>query len=228
MASSKTTKPSTNGVHINRIASVEPTSDASSKIVIPKPRIEVLSIPIIGTSPLLLHKWSEKAKRQMLDKQMKKATKAKDAKDPEADFNGARYISQDGWDGCPAVAFKSAMVGACRQCDGLPMTLAKRIFFVEVDGYTPDGDGLVRIVGEPRMHEAMVRLETGTADIRYRPIYHPWRATIQVRFNAGIVSAEQVVNLIQIAGLSEGVGEWRPSAPKSSTGIHGCWEIEEG
>lgn len=216
-------KVGSNGI-TNRI---EGLSEPESKIIIPKPRIETLSIPIVGTSPLILHKWSEKAKRQMLDKQMKKAKAAKEAKNPEEDYMQARYISADGWDGCTAVSFKAAMVGACRQVDGLPMTLAKRIFFVETDGYTPDGYGLVRIYAEPQMHEAMVRLETGTADIRFRPIYFPWRAVVRIRYNAGVVSAEQVSNLLSLAGLSEGIGEWRPSAPKSATGTYGCWEIEE-
>lgn len=223
--SSAKSTPSLNGTH-NRIAEVETESPASG-IVIPKPNIQVIEVPIVGTSPLILHKWSEKAIGMIKDKQAKKATGPRAAKNPEEEYNGARYISQEGWDGAQAVAFKAAMVGACRQTGkAISMAIAQRMFFVEAEGYTADGTGLVRIIGEPRLHEAMVRVGMGVADIRYRPIYMPWRATIRIRFNAGMISADQVVNLVQLAGLSEGVGEWRPSSPKSHTGTNGCWDIE--
>ena len=218
---------STNGTKAKatKAAAIEATE---GQISIPAPNIQVIEFPIVGTSPLILHKWSEKAIAMIRDKQAKKAVAAKAAKNPEEEFNGARYISTEGWDGAPAVAFKSAMVGACRQTGkAISMTLAQRLFFVLPDAYLPDGTPLIRIHGEPRMHESMVRVGMGVADIRYRPIYMPWRANLRVRFNAGIISAEQVANLVQLAGLSEGVGEWRPSAPKSATGTFGCWEIDE-
>ena len=49
--------------------------------------IRMAEITVIGDTPLIMHKWSEKAKREMLEKQMKVAkTKGKDAKSPVADF----------------------------------------------------------------------------------------------------------------------------------------------
>lgn len=188
-----------------------------------QPDSRMIDIPIVGTSPLIMHAWSEKARRMILDKQMGKTPPKKEPKNPEEDFNGARYISSEGWDGIPAAAFKAAMVGACRQVANLNMTLAKRLFFVEA------GDpvsGLVRIYGEPEPREDMVRLETGVADIRFRPQYWPWRAVVRVRYLSNMISASSVVNLLALAGESEGVGEWRPSAPKSSTGTMGLWRIE--
>jgi hypothetical protein len=53
--------------------------------------IETVHFKLVGDSPLIVHAWSEKAKRQMLDKQMKKATKAKEAKDPQADYEACFY-----------------------------------------------------------------------------------------------------------------------------------------
>lgn len=219
------TKTTSNG-HVNRIA--EAMDDQAPTIVIPQPKIRTVQVPIVGTTPLLMHKWSEKAIEMMRRKQGKKASQPKEAKDPEADFNGARYISSEGWDGVQAVAFKAAMVGACRQTDkAISMTLAQRLFFVVPDGMDDRDNGLVRIVGEPRMHEAMVRVGMGVADIRYRPIYMPWSATLTIRFNAGVISEDQLFNLVQLAGLCEGVGEWRPSAPKSATGTFGCWDLSQ-
>jgi hypothetical protein len=196
---------------------------AGGEIVIPKPEIATITIGLVGTSPLIMHAWSEKAKRMLLERQMGLPVPKKQPKDPDEDYNGARYISSEGWDGIPATAFKAAMVGACRQVDSLNMTQAKRLFFVEADD---PGAGLVRIYGEPEQRQDMVRLETGVADIRFRPQYWPWRCAVTVRFLSSIIKAEQVINLLMLAGLTEGVGEWRPSAPKSATGTYGLWEIE--
>lgn len=189
-----------------------------------RPETATIDIPIVGTSPLIMHAWSAKAKQMILDKQMGKPTPKKEPKNPDDDFNGARYISAEGWDGMPASALKAAMVGACRQVANLNMTLAKRLFFVEADDPLQN---LVRIYGEPEMRQDMVRLETGVADIRFRPQYWPWRAVVRVRFLSNMVSISSIVNLLALAGESEGIGEWRPSAPKSSTGTYGLWRVEQ-
>jgi len=50
---------------------------ATAGISIPAPDIRTVTFRIEGTTPLISHKWSEKAKKAMLDKQMKKAAPAK-------------------------------------------------------------------------------------------------------------------------------------------------------
>ena len=50
-------------------------------------QIRKATIHIVGDTPLIMHAWSEKAKREMLEKQMKVTkTKAKDAKNPVVDL----------------------------------------------------------------------------------------------------------------------------------------------
>lgn len=200
-----------------------PKAATSNEIVIPPIQIATITIGLKGVSPLIMHAWSQKAIKMMLDKQTGVPVPKKQPKNPEDDYNGARYISSMGWDGIPATAFKGAMVGACRLVDNLNMTLAKRLFFVEADDIDA---GLVRIHGEPEMRQDMVRLETGVADIRFRPMYQPWRCSVTVRFLDNMIKPAAVVNLLSLAGMAEGVGEWRPGAPKSATGTYGMWEVE--
>jgi hypothetical protein len=73
-----------------------------------------------------------------------------------------------------------------------------------------DGEFAVIEGGEPVMREDMVRIGMGTADIRYRGEFKRWWTTIDVKHNANVMSAEQVVNLFNTAGFAVGVGEWRP------------------
>jgi len=172
------------------------------EIDLPKIDLRTIEITLIGESPLICHAWSRKAKQAMLDKQMKKARPKKDAKNPEADFRESLYQNPGGGYGFPTIAFKSAAVDACSFVDGMTKVLARGAFHI-------DGE-LVKIEGTPTPREDMVRLALGTADIRYRGEFREWRATVSVRYNAAVLSAEQIVNLFNMAGFAIGIGEWRP------------------
>jgi hypothetical protein len=174
---------------------------AAQKIELPALRIETVQFTLIADSPLIVHAWSEKAKRQMLDKQMKRATKAKEAKDPEADYEACFYRTPAGAYGFPAIGVKSAMVGACRFVD-MKMTEARGAFHIDCE--------MLEVIGEPNMREDMVRVGMGTADIRYRPEFKVWRMPVIIKFNASVIGAEQLANLLNTAGFAIGIGEWRP------------------
>ena len=49
----------------------------TTTVVLPPLQIETVNVTLIGDTPLIVHRWSEKAKKQMLDKQMKKASAGK-------------------------------------------------------------------------------------------------------------------------------------------------------
>jgi hypothetical protein len=163
--------------------------------------VEGISLRLVGTSSLIVHKWSEKAKKQMLDKQMKKPSQGKEAKDPEKDYRESLYICDDGSYGFPAVGFKAAAVRAGTYSD-MKMVFLRGAFHVEGD--------LVKISGEPQMREDMVRVGQGTADIRYRPEFPKWETELQITYNSRALTSEQIVHLFEVAGFAVGVGEWRP------------------
>lgn len=184
---------------------------STTAIQLPAMRIEAVQLTLVGDSPLIVHAWSEKAKRQMLDKQMKRASKAKEAKDPEADYEACFYRTPDGHYGFPAIAVKSAMVGACRFVD-MKMTEARGAFHIDAE--------MLRLFGAPRPREDMVRLGLGVADIRYRPEFPEWQMPVIIKFNASIISAEQIANLLNTAGFAIGIGEWRPEKNGSYGRFH--------
>lgn len=174
---------------------------ASQQIELPPIRIETVQFMLIGNSPLIVHAWSEKAKRQMLDKQMKRAKQAKEAKDPEADYEACFYRTPTGAYGFPAIGVKAAMISACRFAD-LKMVSARGAFHIDCE--------MLEVIGEPRPREDMVRVGMGVADIRYRPEFVEWRIPVELKINASVISPEQVANLLNIAGFGVGIGEWRP------------------
>ncbi len=191
------------------------------KIVEEPKRVEVPSIKsvsttvkVVGTSTLIVHAWSEKAKKQMRDKQQKLAKNAREAKDPKADFEGAKYIDEKGRDCVPALAFKNAIVSAARFSDDMKMTVLRGAIFIP-------GELLPIKFKTCTMREDMVRVGMGTADLRYRPEYHDWSIDLPVVFNSSVVSAEQVMGLLMLAGFSVGICEWRPE----KNGQHGRFSI---
>lgn len=181
-------------------------------VQLPAPDLRQIDLRLVGLSPLISHKWSDKAKKQMLDKQTKRASTGKEAKDPERDFRESLYEHPEGGYGFPTVAFKAAAVRAGTYAE-MKMTFLRGAFHVLGE--------LARIEGEPRMREDMVRVGMGTADIRYRGEFPEWSTTLTIRYNARAISIEELINLFQIAGFSVGIGEWRPERD----GSYGMFEV---
>ena len=199
----------------------------ASEIIEIKPiQIKKATIHIEGDTPLIVHAWSEKAKREMLEKQMKVTkTKAKTAKNPVEDFirsmywltpmpeemteaafdeainNGARF-------GFPVTGFKQAAISAAYRMGWAKDKASLRgAFFIDCDE-----NQMIEIKGDaPIMREDMVKLLGTTADIRYRGEFRNWSAEMTISFNEnGQYTLEQIINIINAGGYVCGVGEWRP------------------
>lgn len=178
--------------------------------------IQVLKLTLIGDSPLICHAWSEKAKSMMRDKQMGKARQKREVKSPEKDFKDSLYPMPGGKFGFPAVGFKSAAVSAARHVEGLKMTELRGALHIMGD--------MVQIEGKPTVREDMVRVGMGAADIRYRGEFKTWKAHLTIRFNARMLTPEQIAGLFNAAGFGVGIGEWRPER----NGSFGCFHVASG
>jgi hypothetical protein len=182
-----------------------------AKVEITKIASETLLVPIVGTMPLIVHNFSEKSKRQMLDAQQGRKT-PKQHRDPEAEYKASFYYTKDGY-GFPVTAFKAATVGAARfYGKDVKMTELRQFIFMRGEISEKDPQALVEIVGEPRMREDIVRLGgmSRSADLRYRPEFPEWSVILEVTYVTSSLSRESVLSLIDAGGLGIGVGEWRP------------------
>lgn len=182
----------------------------------------VLPITVRGVTPLIPHRWSEKARR-MMPGGVDHGLKVKGKRQPDVEAMACQYMLPDGRVGVPATAFKAAMVSACRLIPAkLTMTEAKLLFFVEGEG----PEQLVPIeYGDRVLREDTPRNDGGSADLRYSYAYYPWAATVRVRFLPTSITPESVANLLDAAG-AVGIGDWRPGAPKSATGTYGQFEVD--
>ena len=183
-----------------------------------------------GTSPLVINRFSQKAMEEMRATQeagsTARAKKVRTAKDFNALYEGAKHKSIEGWDGIHAAAFRNAAISACRAV-GFKMTHAKLAFRVIEDGWDmADGAPLVKILdGEAEQWVAPTRNATGVIDLRSRPMYRKWGAKLNIRYDAGMLTEADVVNLIARVGMQVGIGEGRPDSKQSAGLGFGLFEI---
>lgn len=197
----------------------------SGVLELPALEIQRVRITIESFSSLITHQFSEKARKEMEDKQGGKANTGRKAKNPEEEFRASLYVvpgkendpDEPGKFYFPAIAFKSAAIGGCRTVDGLTMAGTKGLFFV-------DADPILRF-REMRMRQDTVRLESGVADLRYRGEFLDWSCDLNVSFNSRAITLAQIVNLFNVGGFSIGVGEWRPTPKKGQSGNHGRFTV---
>lgn len=200
--------------------------------------IKTIPIRIVGDAPLIVHAWSEKAKRMMLEAQMKKTkTKAKEERDPFDDFINSMYwlegkpeeSTPDAFDdsvrngakwGFPVGAIKQAANSTAYRLGWVKNQMALRgAYFLKTDwGEMAEIKGSI-----PVMREDMVRIGMGSADLRYRGEFKNWYMEFEMSYNAsGAMTLEQIINCINAGGYSCGIGEWRPE----KDGSFGTFHIE--
>ena len=192
-----------------------------------------VTLKLVGDTPLIMHAWSVKAKREMLEAQQGKSKgKKKEPKNPVYDFIESMYwitgkpevensmseedcekafmeaIENGATFGFPVTAFKQAAISAAYRLGWSKDKMSLRgVFYID-----SNEDGLVEIKSDaPIMREDMVRVGMGTADIRYRGEFRNWSVELTVTFNQnGNYSLENIINIINAGGYVCGVGEWRP------------------
>jgi hypothetical protein len=200
---------------------VEETAKETA-VKLPQIKLQGFRIWIVGDTPLITHAWSEKAKRQMLDKQLKNTSEGRPVRDPESDFVNSLYeFDDEGHYGFPAMAVKKAMLSAAHKDKGVPRAAVQGALWLHaamirtrpaLAGAICDMP-LLRIWGpEPEMREDMVKVGVGlskTADLAYRGQFFPWGMLVTGRLNVSVCPIDWLPFLVRHSGLSTGIGDWR-------------------
>lgn len=195
-------------------------------------RMNTVEVTLIGDTPLIMHAWSEKAKRMMLEAQQgKKKGKAKEIRNPVDEFIQSMYWLSgkpeypDGADeetctkafekairngakfGFPITSFKQAAISSAYRLGWVKNQMGLRgAFFINTEW-----DDMLEIKSDvPVMREDMVKIGMGTADLRYRGEFRNWSTTFELSYmDGGEFSLENIINILNAGGTICGVGEWR-------------------
>ena len=200
----------------------------------------MMRVPIVGTAPLIVNKFSNKAQEIMLASQRGEVTQ-RQPKDPEALFQASLHVMGQAEDGTPRYGFpapgaKAAIIGAVRFYKSQKLTMEGMKPAVLVMGEGKDmlvpilthvpGEGEPLSYAQPEMRRDTVRNATGVADIRFRGQFWPWAAVIEVVYVKTMMTTDSMVALVDAAGLG-GLGEWRPASKESKTGMFGTFIVPE-
>lgn len=207
-------------------------------IQIPEIKIKKARLKIVGDSPIIINKFSEKAKAEILNKQLKKP-KERAPKIPFQEFMNRLYwitempditgkteeemqelfeeaLKKGARFGFPSVAIKQSAISSAYR-GGLAKNKVSLQGMFHIEGE------LVEIKGDLSMREDYVKIPMAGADIVFRGEFAKgWSAEFNVMFDESTISLEQIVQMINLGGFSVGIGDWRVE----KGGNYGMFHVE--
>lgn len=178
---------------------------------------------ILGTTPFIANRMSEKAKHELLMPKGRKnaAERATTLKhNPIEEFNASPYVIRDPhaptFLATLATGFKKAMMTAALDLPGTNKSQIGRNLYVE-------GERL-SLYGLPQLLMSVTRSAdiAKTPDVRTRAIVPRWAVQLTVTYTVPLLRGQSVVRLLAAAGMTVGVGDWRL---EKGSGNYGMFRI---
>ncbi len=183
---------------------------------------------IVGDTPLITHAWSQQAKQEMLQNQVKAVKGGRATRNPDEDFVNSLYEMGEGAYGFPTMGIKKALLAAAHKDRGLAKTAVLGGLWLDAEMVrtrpalsTAICDmPLTRIYGgdpgqpehPPLCREDMVKIGSGlnkVANLAYRAQFTVWGMRVSGKYNSAMLSDDALGFLVTEAGMAAGLGEWR-------------------
>jgi hypothetical protein len=190
----------------------------TGEIVIRDIKRSTMKVKVIGTSPLILNRMSQKAMHELLAPRKKTAAdRANNLKhQPLQEFRDSPYLIADPnaptLIGVMASGFKKAMATAAMRVGGAKKTEISQLVYVPGE--------LINVYGLPRVFLSITRSAdmARTPDVRTRAIIPHWAIELPVTWVDGTLNQTSLLNLLNAAGFVCGVGDWRQEKGSGSFG----------
>jgi hypothetical protein len=182
-----------------------------------------IEVFLIGTSPILLNRLSEKARHELLlPKGRKTETEKKTSlkHDPLEEYRASCYRDKDPKGPTEiqlvACSIKHAMASVALD---MPTSLEK----TKLERLITAPEERIALYGVPMLHMDAVKQsgKTRAPDIRTRAIIPHWACHLRIQYLMPILNEKETVKLLQLAGFIRGIGEKRPG---KGAGNFGTWE----
>jgi hypothetical protein len=182
--------------------------------------IQMIDLTLRGKegSLLCIHRFAEKAKQEIRDKQQKKKVEKKGERFPNLEFEACKYLDDKHRECVPITAIKKALISAATAMADLTKVGLRQAIFVGVAGDKSaalcpielfNGKPAVAVF-DPVKSEDAVTIGINTRGLTYRPKYEEWQLRVTIEYNPRIVSEEQLLGLVDQAGWGVGICEGRP------------------
>lgn len=194
---------------------------AKQKVEVIPIKILSIRIPIAGITSILYNRMHEGIIKTLEDNEGGKAKPGRTPADPHAAYLASMHRNSKGKLGIPTSAFKLGCIYAAGTVQGITMKQVTGGMFVIAD----DGE-LVTLTkhSKPTMvtHVSRVgRWPNKVPKMVYRAAVATWATTLTVRYREDSLTMDQIVNLVNVAGFSAGVLDWRPQLK----GVYGMYQV---
>ena len=189
------------------------------RVVIQKPQRAWMRVTVEGDTSLISHAFSHAIEEQVFASKegVRGKKQSLPPRDPQAAFKNSIYYGPGGQPSFPASAFKRASVDACSFLDNATQVRMRGSFYVL-------GDYIVIERSKPKIRKDITRIGRmkNIPDLRWRAEFAAgWQMTFDIMYAADVISAEDIVNVIDRAGFHVGIGDWRPQR----NGNHGMFHV---
>lgn len=202
------------------------------KVEIPELEIKRTQITIVGDTPLIVKKFSQKAKEEIAEKQQKKAKRVKEGENVWETFIDSLHWLTPKPKEYTEKAFNEAMKKGAKfgfPATGIKQCIAsgayrKKMVKDKVSMYSAFhiAEELCEIKGTLTMSEDYARNPmTGGAVVCTRPKFTDWSITFTLVYDSTF-SINELVNFINIGGFGVGIGCWRVE----KAGMYGMFHVE--
>lgn len=176
-----------------------------------------IKVGSIKGSTYIPHKLSTANAKEIVKREFGEV-KSKDLRNKDKEYESCFYYTDEKKYGIPARAFIGSMLDASVSLD-IPKTKIKRALKVIGDIYELKYKKI-------KKREDVVRRSgrNSAPDVRYRPEFIEWNCELYIEYDVNQITPDQIVNLVNQAGFTSGVGDWRPSAP-NKPGNHGMFRV---
>jgi len=190
------------------------------EVVIPPIQVGRLKIKVAGKTPLIMDKFPEETKREILSKQagVSKSSKKK-TRDTKKEILDAIHYTSKGKIGFPAFGFKKGMMESTSFVGDKAFSkklVSGAVKIVNVE------EGLI-----PINYKKQTVLEHNIgSQTKFSPMFHDWSCELEIQYDKNNISAQDIITLLNYAGFYNGVGAWRPKGGGGGSGEYGMYEVK--
>lgn len=176
-----------------------------------------IEIKVKGVTPLLMEKMDEEVVEKYNKKKAGKSVEKKHSELEEDKVEDKIHYDEKGNVVFPSAGFYKGMIEVAPYIDTIKYKKTVR-------GSIRMMEGLIPITFKKKKTNTTWGRTSGISKAPrkiVRPEFEDWSCTLKIRYNTKQITAEQIVNLVNLAGFHMGVGGWRPE----KEGMYGQYEV---
>jgi hypothetical protein len=203
---------------IKKLTKIEQTREQKLELVVPRLNLGILKVQLKGNTPLLMDRFPESIREQILEKQIGRTQGKKQIRNMDLEYENAFHKLPKGGIGFPAQGFKSAMIESTSFVGSKDFSkkLLKGIQIIN-----SEGNDLIPIKYK---NISKLRHFPKGGNTKISPMLEDWECELIIQYDKNNISPQDIVSLLNYAGFYYGIGIWSPRA--KCGGKYGMYEVK--